>query len=218
MKINHQLHAFIWRDPRTNNCNTYFIDGPPRILIDPGHLHLFGRVEEELARIHRKPEDLDFVLVTHAHPDHLEGLLRFKKPVLTGLGLVEYQLVQEMVRRTGWGSGGEDLEPGFLLREGTLNLGDLRFRILVTPGHSPGSICIYWEDQKALFSGDVVFRQGLGRTDLPGGDGEQLKSSIRGLAALDVENLLPGHGEIVSGSSAVQANFREIEDYWFNFI
>jgi glyoxylase-like metal-dependent hydrolase (beta-lactamase superfamily II) len=218
MKINERLHAFIWRDPRANNCNSYFIDGPPRILIDPGHAHLFGNVESELARLQLTPQDLDVVLVTHAHPDHLEGLLRFRKPVLTAMGLIEYEFVKEMMIQAGWDVVGNGLEPGFLLQEGNLQLGGLHFRILLTPGHSPGSVCIYWEEGEALFSGDVVFNQGLGRTDLPGGDGEMLKLSIRRLAALNAALLLPGHGEVVTGPEAVRANFQSVEEDWFSFI
>ena len=218
MKITDQLHAFLWRDPRVNNCNTYFIDGPPRILIDPGHSHLFGHVENELARLPVKPEDLDVVLATHAHPDHLEGLSRFKPPTLTSMGDLEYNWVNGLGRQTGWAFGGNDREPDFLLQQGNLTLGNLPFQILLTPGHSPGSICLYWEDQKALVTGDVIFNQGLGRTDLPGGDGEMLKLSIRRLATLEVDILLPGHGDPVIGREAVQANFKEVEDYWFNFI
>ena len=218
MKIADHLYGFLWNDPRVNNCNTYFIDGPPRVIIDPGHRHLFGNVEEELARLGLRPEDIEVVLATHAHPDHLEGLLRFNEPTLSAMGHLEYAFVKDLARQTGWNSVGETFEPGFLLENGNLNIGGLHFQVLLSPGHSPGSICLYWEDRQALFSGDVVFNQGLGRTDLPGGDGELLKLSIRRLAALDVEILLPGHGEVLVGKEAVQANFRAVEEYWFQYI
>jgi hydroxyacylglutathione hydrolase len=218
MKILDHLYGFIWNDPWVNNCNTYFIDGPPRVLIDPGHSHLFGKVEEELGRLGLRPEDMEIVLATHAHPDHLEALLRFKEPTLTAMGHQEYAFVKDLARQAGWNSAGESFEPGLFLEHGNLKIGGLHFQVLLSPGHSPGSICIYWEDRRALFSGDVVFDQGLGRTDLPGGDGEMLKSSIRRLAALDVEILLPGHGDVVVGKEAVEANFRAVEEYWFNYI
>jgi glyoxylase-like metal-dependent hydrolase (beta-lactamase superfamily II) len=88
----------------------------------------------------------------------------------------------------------------------------------VTPGHSPGSICLYWPAKKALFTGDVVFNQGIGRTDLPGGSGEQLKNSIQRISRLDVEYILTGHGNIVAGKEAVQENFKKIEAVWFNYL
>ncbi len=88
-------------------------------------------------------------------------------------------------------------------------------QVIHTPGHSPGSVSLYWHEKKALFTGDVVFKQGVGRTDLPGGNGEILKESIKRLSHLDVEEMLPGHGEIVSGGELVKTNFQEIERLWF---
>jgi len=87
-----------------------------------------------------------------------------------------------------------------------------------TPGHSLGSVSLFWPGEKALFTGDVLFRDGLGRTDLPGGNGESLKKSIMGLSSLDAEWLLPGHGDIVSGAAQVKANFKRVEEVWFAYI
>jgi hydroxyacylglutathione hydrolase len=69
-----------------------------------------------------------------------------------------------------------------------------------------------------LFTGDLVFNQGIGRTDLPGGNGETLKESIQKISGLDVSLLLTGHGDVVSGREAVRENFRMIEDYWFAYL
>jgi len=99
-----------------------------------------------------------------------------------------------------------------------LKIGNLNFEVIHTPGHSPGSVCLYWPDRKTLFTGDVVFNQGVGRTDLPGGDGEKLKESIRKISRLDVDYLLTGHGDIVAGEEAVKQNFKAIEDFWFGYI
>ncbi|NQU14504.1 MAG: MBL fold metallo-hydrolase, partial [Desulfobacteraceae bacterium] len=69
-----------------------------------------------------------------------------------------------------------------------------------------------------LFAGDVVFNQGIGRTDLPGGNGQELKDSIKRIANLDLDYVLTGHGDIVSGREKVISNFEAIESYWFAFI
>jgi glyoxylase-like metal-dependent hydrolase (beta-lactamase superfamily II) len=81
-----------------------------------------------------------------------------------------------------------------MLDEGDkLALGALSFKVLHTPGHSPGCICLLGEG--VLFSGDTLFKGSVGRTDLPGGDMEQLKTSFRRLLELPPETrVLPGHG------------------------
>ncbi|MBW1888668.1 MAG: MBL fold metallo-hydrolase, partial [Deltaproteobacteria bacterium] len=71
---------------------------------------------------------------------------------------------------------------------------------------------------KALFTGDVVFYQGVGRTDIPGGNGKTLKESIKKISRLDLDYLLPGHGEAVSGRDHVKNNFKQIEDFWFAYL
>jgi glyoxylase-like metal-dependent hydrolase (beta-lactamase superfamily II) len=109
-------------------------------------------------------------------------------------------------------------EPEIQLREGDLKIGDLDFEVIHTPGHSPGSVCIYWPERKTLFTGDVVFNQGIGRTDLPGGNGQKLKESIMKISRLEVDYVLTGHGDIVEGKEAVKNNFKAIEDLWFAYI
>jgi glyoxylase-like metal-dependent hydrolase (beta-lactamase superfamily II) len=69
-----------------------------------------------------------------------------------------------------------------------------------------------------LFTGDVVFNQGVGRIDVPGGNGEELKESIRKISRLEVDHLLPGHGDVISGRDDVKANFAEIERVWFAYL
>ena len=78
MQITDNLHAFIWDSMTANNCNTYLIDGPVRILIDPGHAGLFDHVRSGLADLGLKPEDIGLVICTHGHPDHMEAVQRFK--------------------------------------------------------------------------------------------------------------------------------------------
>jgi glyoxylase-like metal-dependent hydrolase (beta-lactamase superfamily II) len=213
MKICDGIHLFPWTSFRENNCNTYLIEGSKRILIDPGHAHLLHHVEVGLRSLGLGFEDIHVVLVTHGHPDHQEGAERFAGKALFAMGGTEYGLIKRYA-----GSYISCPEPDFLLQEGRLEIGDVQFDILETPGHSPASICLYELRQKALFSGDVVFHQGIGRSDLPGGDSALLKQSIIRLSNLDVAYLLPGHGEAVRGRKAVENNFRSIETQWFPYL
>ena len=85
-----------------------------------------------------------------------------------------------------------------------------------TPGHSHGSVCIMLHRLKVLISGDTVFENSIGRSDLPGGDMATLGRSIDKLAALqDVELLLPGHMGFVSGAEDVRRNFERIKYFFF---
>jgi len=68
------------------------------------------------------------------------------------------------------------------------------------------------------FAGDVIFEQGVGRTDLPGGNGEQLKKSIGRLSSLDLELLLPGHGDIIRGRENIDRNFSLVENIYFGML
>jgi hydroxyacylglutathione hydrolase len=219
MKITDCLHGFIWSDYRANNANTYLINGKSKILIDPGHEHLFDHVAGGLESLSMRPEDLDLVIITHAHPDHMEGARIFSHlPTLIAMHTAELDFVRNLATPYGAAMGILDLQPDFLLQEGELKSGEMVFQVLHTPGHSPGSVCLYWPEKKALFSGDVIFHQGIGRTDLPGGDAEALRASIRRLSQLDVEYLLPGHGQWISGQAQVRHNFDHVESVWFGYL
>jgi glyoxylase-like metal-dependent hydrolase (beta-lactamase superfamily II) len=221
MQIVDNLHAFVWQSPTANNCNAYFIDGPTRVLIDPGHRSLFDHVELGLKELGLRTDDVDLVVCTHGHPDHLEGAQLFKKKsALLTLSEIEWRWALSAGKDMGaaYGIDIEALTPDFFLQEGTLSLDGLEIQIYHTPGHSPGSVCLYWSAQKALFTGDLVFKDGLGRTDLPGGDGAQIKESIQRMTRLDVELLLSGHGDIISGAREARSNFERIEQYWFGYI
>jgi hydroxyacylglutathione hydrolase len=219
MKLLDNLHVFLWNSMTANNCNTYFIDGEKRILIDPGHYHLFDHVRDEFDRLSLSPQDMDMVIITHGHPDHMEGVRVFQgTDAVVAVSSAEMAFIQTVAPHYGEALGIHGFEPQILVQEGSLKTGDLAFEVIHTPGHSPGSICLYWPDRKVLFTGDVVFNQGIGRTDLPGGNGKELKESIRRISRLDVEYLLTGHGDIVAGRENVEQNFKTIEAYWFAYL
>ena len=221
MLVTHNLHAFIWQSMTSNNCNAYLLDGPQRVLIDPGHRSLFEHVQRGLAQLDLTIRDIDVVICTHAHPDHLEAIPLFReKPALFTLHQDEWQWMTTIGKQMGaaFGIDLDEFRPDFFLKEGALALNGIELQILHTPGHSPGSVCLYWPAQKALFTGDLVFKEGVGRTDLPGGDGSKLKESIKGLMDLEVEWLLPGHGDMIAGAEKVRKNFEEIESFYFAYV
>ncbi len=213
MKIFDGLHAFLWQDYSENNCNTYLINDGTRILVDPGHLHLFSHVSRGLAGLGLASAEIDTVVITHGHRDHMNAALELQGTARLAINPDEYAFSKKRF--------GEEFAiryPDCLLDEGELLIGEHSFRVILTPGHSPASVCIYWPARKALFTGDVVFRQSVGRIDLPGGNGAQLKESIMKLEGLDVEYLLPGHGGPVVGKEEIQENYRLIRDYIFGYL
>ncbi len=221
MQIFEKLHAFLWQSMSANNCNTYFIEGPPRILIDPGHLQYFEHVQEGLNDLGYGLADIDLVICTHAHPDHIEAVQLFNDaPSLFTLHEAEWQFIKAMEKEINamMGIRLDKFQPDFFLVEGELSLKKLQLEIVHTPGHSPGGISIRWPEKKALFTGDLVFNAGLGRTDLPGGDGNLLKQSIQRLKPLDVDYILPGHGDWVEGAEQVQHNYDQLEQVYFAYI
>ena len=219
MKITENLYAFLWANPTANNCNSYLITGDKKILIDPGHDHLFQHVHEGLANISISPHDIDLIIITHAHPDHMEGVGKFVgSSTMIAVSQVEMDFIRNVAPHYGNALGISGFEPDILLQEGSLKMGDMNFQVIHSPGHSPGSLCLHWLDKKALFTGDVVFNNGVGRTDIPGGNGKILKESIIKISQLDLDYLLPGHGEAVSGCDHVKKNFKQIKDFWFAYL
>ncbi len=141
------------------------------------------------------------LIITHAHIDHIMGnkfvFDQFGlKPMMHEKELPVLNFADQAAAR--WGIPYiKSPEPKEFLKEGTsIKLGDDNFDILFTPGHSPGSICLYNEKDGYCITGDVLFEASIGRTDLPGGDYNTLISSIKTqLLPLDDEVVVySGHG------------------------
>ncbi len=218
MRILKDLYFYPWLSMQENNANTVFIDGTVPTLVDPGHSHLFNNVLEGLMRDGIDPARIKLILFTHGHPDHIEATDRFGEEAIRGMGKQEYLYMQEEGNDLFLATGARTPMKPFklLLNEGSLDLGDKTFMVISTPGHSPGSICLYSKKEKVLISGDTLFYLGVGRTDLPGGDTGQLMDSIKKLSKLDIEYLIPGHGEMVRGKKAIEKNFQIILSEFFS--
>ncbi|HSR12698.1 MAG TPA: MBL fold metallo-hydrolase [Thermodesulfobacteriota bacterium] len=221
MKIDSDLYAYIWKSTMENNSNTFVIGGDFPVVIDPGHQHLVKNLIPGMEKDGIRRGDIRLVIATHGHPDHLEGAQSFVGgDVQLAIHPDEEKFLREIGGQFYAAMGGEmpDLKIGFYLKEGELKLGSRTFQILHTPGHSPGSISIYWPEKKALFTGDVVFPMGVGRTDFPGGDGMLLRDSIERLAKLDIEYLLAGHGDVLKGKKNIERNFAYIRTNYYDYL
>lgn len=180
--------------PLENNCfiiadeNTK--DG---LVVDPG-----DEPDRILDLISKNSFNIKYIVCTHAHFDHVGAVPDLKKE--TGAKIVIHRDELEIYKSTKdqaaiWGYELDPLpEPDMFVSEGDkIEVGDLRFEILHTPGHSPGGICLYGEG--ILITGDTLFAGSVGRTDFYGGDMEKLKRSFRRLLSLsDKIKVLPGHG------------------------
>ena len=166
------------------------------IVIDPG---------DEVGRIHRRLTELGLtlkqILLTHAHIDHVGGALRLKR--LTGapifLNDADLPLLDTMNVQASWVGMAtpETAPPDGSLEDGQLvGLEGYPAQVLHTPGHTQGSVCLYFAPLKLLIAGDTLFAGSIGRTDLPGGNYGQIIESIqtRLLALPDETRVLTGHG------------------------
>lgn len=218
MKLIEDLYAYPWESYMENNCNSYMIGGDFPILIDPGHSHLLSNLLRGMERDGISRESIKCIIATHGHPDHFEGVQDFVDlPVKIGISKAEEEYLREVgpAFYRAFGCELPTFRIDFYLEEGEMVLGGNHFQVIPTPGHTPGEICIYWIEKKALFTGDVIFAQSIGRTDFPGGSGKMLRKSIERLALLDTEILLPGHMEILMGADVIRRNFELVISAFF---
>lgn len=165
------------------------------VVIDPGAEG--GKIASCLQRKGLKNEA---ILLTHGHFDHIMGVSELCSQ--TGGKVYAYEGEKELMMTpnlNGCAMLGYEiaLEPECLFVEGQcLEIADMRFRVLHTPGHTVGSCCFYMEEEQVLFSGDTIFMESVGRTDLPTGNGRQLTESVRDkvLTLPPGVQIYPGHG------------------------
>lgn len=176
--------------------NTYIIgDGETgkAMVVDPG-----DEPDRIIDLIRAKHLTVEYIVCTHAHFDHIGAVGDIKretgaKILLHRNDLETYGMAKDQA--VIWGFSVDDLpQPDGFIDEGDeIHVGKLSFRILSTPGHSPGGICLY--GGQVLLSGDTIFQGSVGRTDFPGGSIADLKKSFRRILDLpDDTAILSGHG------------------------
>lgn len=165
-------------------------------LIDPG---------DEATRIALAVEqtevEIGSIILTHSHIDHVGAVAdladEYACPVLLHAEAEQMlQNVQQQAVMMGVKFGRVPEVDRYIGTEETLQVGGVRLRSLYTPGHAPGHLAFYIEEEGVVISGDAVFAGSIGRTDLPGGSMEVLMASIRDqiLTLPDETRLYPGHG------------------------
>lgn len=217
MKITDGVYSYVWNGVFENNCNSFYFGEPLNILFDPGLKNYTDQLLKNMEADGIDIETINMVINTHSHPDHLEGTINFTKyGIPSAMHRDEIKFLDEtgpfFYKMLGMEYPGYKFE--LELEEGYLKVGETDLMVIKTPGHSPASVCVYWPEKKVLVCGDLVFRESFGRVDFPGGSAEQLKESIKRVSQLDIEYLLPGHMDIVSGKENVIKNFQTVEDYF----
>lgn len=174
-------------------------------IVDPGN---WNRQEEQSLAgcIEAHGLKMKYALQTHAHFDHTYGLpFIFRnyglKPIFHVDEEETYRQMPMMAAQFGLTIGGAMPPIGRLLNDGgEVHLGETAIRFIHTPGHTPGSASLYIPDEHMVLSGDTLFRQSIGRTDLPGGNWEAELNSIREklFRLPDETDVLCGHGPATS--------------------
>jgi glyoxylase-like metal-dependent hydrolase (beta-lactamase superfamily II) len=166
------------------------------IVVDPG-----DNIDEILAVLRKHSLTVKAIVITHAHIDHIGGAAKLKASTGAPVHMNENDapLYDRLDVQAGWlgTETPERTEIDSNAREGdSLTLGGAEFHILDTPGHTQGSISLWIPAENKLVAGDTLFRDSIGRTDLPGGDGRQILQSIHAkLLTLPADAIvIPGHG------------------------
>jgi len=176
---------------RGYSSNCYLVLEKKPTIIDTG---IGENLLSEISK-HIPPEKIKLVINTHCHFDHTGGNSLFPqaKIVLHEVDAVAVREGSEKVVLNGLFGGEIERRVDRTVKDGdVIDLGSAKLRVIHTPGHTAGSMCL--EFGNALFTGDTLFAESFGRTDLPTGSGTEIKESLELLKSLDYETAYPGHG------------------------
>src|ERR1017187_3382781 len=195
------IHKILSVGPLQCNCSIIGDEiTQDAMVIDPG-----DDIEDIVAIIDQHKLQVKQIVITHAHIDHVGGAMKLRArtgaPIL--LNQNDYALLKMLDVQASWlgmkSPGKVEIEAD-LTHDQILRAGSLAANVLHTPGHTEGSVCLYFPAEKLLIAGDTLFARSIGRTDLPGGSYAKIMRSLHDsvLTLPDDTAVIPGHGPVTT--------------------
>jgi hydroxyacylglutathione hydrolase len=195
------IHEILAVGPLQCNCSVIGDEGTREaMVIDPG-----DDIEDVLALVRKHNLQVKQIVITHAHIDHVGGAMKLRAatgaPIL--LNQNDYALLKMLDMQAAWigmRAPGEVKIDQSISNGEMVSAGSLQASVLHTPGHTEGSICLYFPAEQKLIAGDTLFAGSIGRTDLPGGSMQKILRSLHStvLALPDETVVVPGHGPLTT--------------------
>lgn len=203
------IHEIIPVGPLQCNCSIIGDETTREaMVIDPG-----DGIDDVLAIVRKHNLQLKQIVVTHAHIDHVGGAMKLRAatgaPIL--LNQNDYALLKMLDMQAAWigvpPPGKVQIDRSLTTGE-SVSAGSHTANVLHTPGHTEGSICLYFPTEKKLIAGDTLFAGSIGRTDLPGGSMQKIMRSLHEtvLALPDETVVVPGHGPLTTIGEERESN------------
>jgi len=203
------IHEIFPVGPLQCNCSVIGDEATREgMVIDPG-----DDIEEILALVHKHNLQIKQIVITHAHIDHVGGAMKLRAatgaPIL--LNQNDYALLRMLDVQAAWvgvpAPGKVEIDQS-LGSSDKIKAGSLSATVLHTPGHTEGSVCLYFPAEKKLIAGDTLFAGSIGRTDLPGGSFDKIIRSLHGTLLKLPDDILvvPGHGPLTTIGEERESN------------
>jgi glyoxylase-like metal-dependent hydrolase (beta-lactamase superfamily II) len=203
------IHEILPVGPLQCNCSIVGDENSREaMIIDPG-----DDIDAVMEIVARHQLQVKQIVVTHAHIDHVGGAMKLKQ--LTGAPILLNQNDSDLLRMMDTQAAWLGMRPpGKVAIDQSITSGDtvkagaVEGQVLYTPGHTEGSICLYFEAEKRLVAGDTLFAGSIGRTDLPGGSYDKIMRSLHEsvLALPDETVVVPGHGSLTTIGEERESN------------